>query len=74
MDAKNARRPLTDAVLMYSEPLAYPLESKPLLLQTRTETKCVTAESQQEDRSRKIIGLSEVKSMQTEGNYDNSTR
>lgn len=71
MDAKSIRRPLTDATLVHGDSLAHPLEPKPLLLHTRPETKSVSSDSQQEDRSRKTVGLSDVKLMQTEINYNN---
>ncbi|XP_024891463.1 serine/threonine-protein kinase MPS1 [Temnothorax curvispinosus] len=75
MDAKNVRRPLTDATLMHGDSLAHSLESKPLLLHTRTEAKNVTSEPQpEEDRTRKTIGLSDIKLVQTETNYDNDLK
>lgn len=69
MDAKSIRRPLTDT-LVHGDSLAHPLEPKPLLLHTRPETKSVSSDSQQ-DRSRKTVGLSDMKLMQTEINYTN---
>ncbi|XP_028050394.1 probable serine/threonine-protein kinase mps1 isoform X2 [Monomorium pharaonis] len=75
MDIKNTRRPLTDATLTHSDSLTHPLESKPLSLHTRSEVKSVTSESQQEDRNRKItVGLSDVKLMQTQTNYDSNPK
>lgn len=68
MDVKNMRRPLTNATLMHSDSLAHPLESKPLLLPTRVETKSVTSESQSQENKNKTVGLSDVKLMQTETN------
>lgn len=71
MDVKNIRRPLTNTMLMHGESLAHPVESKPLL-HTRPEAKSITSETQpQEDKSRKMVGLPDVKLMQTETNYDN---
>lgn len=71
MDAKNIRRPLTDATYMHSDS-SHPLESKPPLLHTRVEAKSVTSESQsEEDKSRKMVKSSDIKLMQTETNYDN---
>jgi len=65
------RRPLTDTTLMHAESLVHPVESK-LLLHTRAETKSVTSESQaQEDRNKKMAGLSDVKLTQIETNYNN---
>lgn len=55
---------------MPRESLVYPVESKPLM-HTHSEVKSMTSESQtHEDRNRKTIGLSNVKLMQTETNYD----
>jgi len=62
------RRPLTDATFMHSDSLAHPLESKPLLLPTRAETKSGTSEPQSQETKNKIIGLSDIKLMQTESN------
>ncbi|XP_014485280.1 PREDICTED: uncharacterized protein LOC106749883 isoform X2 [Dinoponera quadriceps] len=70
LDAKNSRRPLADAKLAHGDPPAYPLETKPLVLQKLPEAKGVPSEPQQDDRSRKTIGLSEVKLMQTEANRE----
>nr|XP_012231730.1 PREDICTED: LOW QUALITY PROTEIN: protein kinase 3 [Linepithema humile] len=74
VDAKNVRRPLTNTTLAHSEALAYPLESKPFSSHTRLEAKCATFESQQEDRSKRTVGLSDVKPMQTETNYSSDLR
>lgn len=71
MDAKSIRRPLTDATLAHGDSLAHPLEPKSLLLHTRSEAKSVSSELQQEDRNKKTVGLSDVKLMQTETNYNN---
>ncbi|XP_018392994.1 PREDICTED: serine/threonine-protein kinase mph1 [Cyphomyrmex costatus] len=72
MDVKNVRRPLTDTTLIpQRERLVHSVESKPLILHTRSEVKSMTSESQlQEDRNRKTVGLSDVKLMQTKTNYD----
>lgn len=60
-----------DATLMHNDPLAHPLESK-LLLHTRAETKSITSESQpEEDKNKKTVGLSDMKLIQTETNYNN---
>lgn len=59
---------------MHSDSLGHLLESKPLLLHTRAEAKSVASESKpEEDRNKKIVGLSDMKLMQTEinTNYDN---
>ncbi|EFN86837.1 Dual specificity protein kinase TTK [Harpegnathos saltator] len=69
-DMKSARRPLTDAKLTHSDSSTYPLEVRPLILQKLSETKRVTSEVQQDDRSKKTVGLSEVKLTQREVNYD----
>lgn len=69
-----------DAMLARGDSSIYPLESKPPLLQTRSGTKCpsvtVMSELQQEDKSRKTIGLcTEKKLMQiAEANYENGER
>ncbi|KAL6264917.1 hypothetical protein P5V15_005011 [Pogonomyrmex californicus] len=68
VDAKNVRRPLSDATFSHGESL----DSKPLLL--HAQAKNVTSESQQEDRSKKMIGLSDAKLMQTEINYNNDLK
>ncbi|XP_011708168.1 PREDICTED: serine/threonine-protein kinase MPS1 [Wasmannia auropunctata] len=74
VDAKNVRRPLTDSTL-HGESSAHPVESKPLLLHTRSEAKNIKSESQpQEERSRKTIGLSDVKLMQTETSHGNDLK
>lgn len=66
------RRPLTDATLMHNDSLGHPLESKPLLLHTRAEAKNIASESQsEEDKNRKTVGLSDMKLIQTETNYNN---
>lgn len=67
-DVKNMRRPLTDTTFMHSDSLAHPLESKPLLLSTRVETKSDTSESQSQENKNKTIGLADVKLKQTEPN------
>lgn len=57
---------------MHNDSLAHSLESKPFLLHTRTETKNITSESQpEEDKNRKMVGLSDMKSIQTKTNYNN---
>lgn len=57
--------------MAHSESLAYPLESKPFPLHTRLEAKCATFESQQDDKSKRAVGLSDVKPIQVETNYSN---
>ncbi|XP_011863190.1 PREDICTED: serine/threonine-protein kinase MPS1 isoform X2 [Vollenhovia emeryi] len=75
MDPKNVKRPLTDAPLVHGDSLAHPLGSKPLPLHTRVETKGIVSESQsQEDRSKKTVGLSDIKLMQTETNCDSDLK
>ncbi|XP_032681624.1 uncharacterized protein LOC116849020 [Odontomachus brunneus] len=75
LDTKSARRPLADAKLTHGDSSIYSLETKPpLMMQKFPETKCVTSEMQQDDRSRKTIGLSEAKSMQIEANYDKDSK
>lgn len=70
VDAKNVRRILTDATLGHGETLAYPLESKSFPLHTRLEANSATFELPQEDRNKKTVGVSDVKPMQTEANYN----
>ncbi|XP_050465128.1 uncharacterized protein LOC126858706 [Cataglyphis hispanica] len=73
VNAKNVRRPLADATLVYSDSsVVHPLESKPsVTLHARIETKTVASELQQEDRSKK---LDAKLLMQTEMNYHNDPK